>query len=273
MQAKSITNFEMDSSFRPYSGGMSDREPSMATIILLQQTQATKSTQQNSGLYDSFYNSVTNTSVDLTAVPSSDSSKLTDIVGGGDGSLSVPILDMGFGSTKYYGVFNNFSLQSVSEAREDLIKINMNFGGNWNAFFFGENPRVFQCSGVLLDSPEYPYYQEFITAYDKYLSGRKCIINKMKLIMSYDGRIVSGYILKMMNDLSSEQYRMKQFSFTLLVDTESWFRTNIRPDGTMGLNYLYNDDRYDNLSKSNEIKSVGIDGNTGFSTPTIDPVV
>lgn len=235
----SMMNLENKNEFRPYHAGMSDREPSMATIVLIQQRTGTDTTKQNT-LYDSFV-----TSVNKDGAGSGSAVTPLGSISTGTDTDTTPLLpQMGLGTEPYYGVFNNFGVTNVSEAREELVRIAMNFGGNWNAFFFGENPRVFTFQGLLLDSPEYPFYQEFVSAYDKYLSGRKCVINKMKMVLSYDGRIITGYILKLVNELTADQYMMKQFSFTVLVESEAWFRMNPKPDGTMGLNHMSNSNRY-----------------------------
>jgi hypothetical protein len=66
----------------------------------------------------------------------------------------------------------------------------------------------------------------------------------MKMVLSYDGRVITGYILKLVNELTADQYMMKQFSFTVLVESEAWFRMNPKPDGKMGLNHMSNTNRY-----------------------------
>lgn len=241
-----MTNLENRNEFRPYQAGMSNREPSMASIILLSKPKSTAGDNRGHGLYDSFRQSV---SGDANSLSDRDDTALIDNMSWLEGYTTVPSLDFKQYMTqsnpgRYYGVFNNFSLTGVSEAREELVRINMNFGGNWNAFFFGENPRVFTCQGILLDSPEYPYYQEFVSAYDMYLSGRKSIANGMEIVLTYDGRIISGYLLKLVNDLNSEQYNMKSFVFSILVKSDNWFRFNANTSGDLALNYLDNTERY-----------------------------
>lgn len=239
---KSFTNIEGDSNFRPYSAGMSNREVSMASIILLQNAKSTVSKKtENNWAYQGFRSAIGDGQTNMDTLDRN--------IEWLSQNSSVPNLDFGkYMSQKtkgtYYGVFNNFAVTSVSEAREELVRINLNFGGNWNAFFFGENPRVFTVQGLLLDSPEYPYYQEFLAAYDTYLSGRKAIANKMEVVMTYDGRIISGYLLKLVNENNAEQYNLKSFSFTILVKHDNWFRYNYDAAGVLGLNNMDNTNRY-----------------------------
>jgi len=134
----------------------------------------------------------------------------------------------------YYGVFNNFSLLSVSESSDQIVKIHQNFAGNWSAFFLGRKPQVFTFSGFFIDSREYPYYQEFMVAYEKYLAGRKCVEKKMRMKILYDGKIIDGYILNIMTSITADTIMMKQFSFSVLVTSSPrWVRFNILKDDTV----------------------------------------
>jgi len=135
------------------------------------------------------------------------------------------ILEMD-GSRPYYGIFNNFSLTDVQESNDQIVKLHVNFGADWNAFFFGDSPRVYQFSGVFIDSKEYPYYQEFSVAYDKYLKGRRAIEKKMTTIMSYDGKLVDVYILNLSVKHSGADQLIKPFQFTALIKSTSWLRSN-----------------------------------------------
>jgi hypothetical protein len=158
----------------------------------------------------------------------------------------------------YFGVFNNFCLINAVEQRDEIVKVNQNFGGGWNAFFFGERARVYSFSGMFLDSKDYPYYQEFMTAYERYLSGRKCIENGFTLTMSYDGKIIKGHILKISTGTTAEAVLRKTFEFNVLVESDAWYRSNIRDNGFEGVNSLSNRRRYEQLAIAKEQKNTGI---------------
>lgn len=143
-----------------------------------------------------------------------------------DGQITNESLD---GKNEYYGVFNNFSLLNVQESHEQIVKLHVNFSADWNAFFFGEKPRVYQFSGIFLDSKDYPYYQEFMTAYDKYLAGRKSIERKMQTKFIYDGKIVDGYMLNISTSQTAADQLIKTFQFTVLVKGLYWARVNKVP--------------------------------------------
>lgn len=159
---------------------------------------------------------------------------------------------------KYYGLFNNFSLLSVSESSDQIVKIHQNFSGNWSAFFLGKKPQVFTFSGFFVDSREYPYYQEFMMAYEQYLAGRKCVERKMRMKIMYDGKIVDGYILNIMTSITADTIMMKQFSFSVLVTSPPrWVRFNIVNNGRGSLyNDISNRDRVLQSGMSNLIDEV-----------------
>lgn len=130
-------------------------------------------------------------------------------------------------SRPYYGVFNNFSLIKVTEQFGEIIKVQQNFTEGWNAFFFGEKPIIFSFNGIFLDSKDYPYYQEFMIAYGKYLAGRKCVENKMQMKIIFDGKIVDGYMISIMTSSDAQNELIKSFEFSVLVRNVKWVRMNL----------------------------------------------
>lgn len=165
----------------------------------------------------------------------------------------------------YYGVFNNFSLTRVRESKDQIVKVHQHFGGEWNAFFFGAKPEVYTFEGFFIDSEDYPYYQEFMIAYDRYLAGRKCVENKMQMKIVYDGRIVDGFMLNITVANAADTPYMKQFSFTALVRSSHWLRTNLIPlinstgsshGQERGFNVMSNVARIRNLNRENALSSL-----------------
>ena len=126
----------------------------------------------------------------------------------------------------YYGIFNNFSVLSMAEMHDQISKVHMNFGAKWNVFLFGNTPNMYRVSGVFLDTKEYPYYQEFMTAYEDYLSGRKCVENGMQLKFIIAGQIIDGFLLNVSVNHNASTAMLKEFQFTILVKGSSWIRTN-----------------------------------------------
>jgi hypothetical protein len=125
------------------------------------------------------------------------------------------------------GVFRNFSLIGVNEANVEAVKISLNFGMGWNAYFFGEQPKVYSFSGVFLDTKNYPYYEEFMTYYRTHLSGSNVARKGYRFYIVYDSKILTGYMLGINVNSDSANYQNKTFNFQVLVDTENFFRTGL----------------------------------------------
>ncbi len=157
---------------------------------------------------------------------------------------NIPVLN-GDINGEYLGIFNNFSLLQVMEAKDQIVKLHQNFGNSWNLFFFGDTPNVYTFRGIFLDTWDYPYYQEFMTMYEKYLSGRKCVENGFKMKISYDGKIIGGYLMNIQTVLSGDTPHSKTFSFTVIITDENFMRDNAvvknyRFTGESGFNRMNN---------------------------------
>lgn len=209
-----------DNRIRPYTVGLIQRKETLASIILFT---SDETTSKGPGEVDKDY------LADFSSRIQSLISEASLI-----GSIGVPELPNGKipkirldGEHDYYGVFNNFSLMKVTEGHEQIVKVHQHFGGTWNAFFFGEKPRVYQFEGMFLDSEDYPYYQEFMVAYEEYLAGRKCIENKMQMKIMYDGRLIDGFMLNITTSHTAQTALTKAFSFTVLVRGDRWVRNNM----------------------------------------------
>lgn len=211
-----------DNNIRPYSSGLTSHETTIATILLYNEEAGNAQKNEDPKTKD-FLNSLNEKVKKLEPGNYSLSSGESDPPSGTVASI---LLD---GRNTYYGVFNNFSLLSVAESSDEILKVNINFGSHWNAFFFGQQPKVYRFTGFFLDSREYPYYQEFMVAYDNYLSGRKLIENKMMTKFVYDGRIVDGYMINLSVNSNAESPFIKQFQFSVLVRRTYWVRENIFP--------------------------------------------
>jgi hypothetical protein len=213
----------VSSAIRPYNSAIGDQgEYGVATITLL------KSGNSGTSLADTDIAKKYATNLDQGVETLKSEEDTGPGNTGAEGAFSIgeiPRTDL-TEDYEYYGVFNNFSLFQVNELRDQIVKIHNNFGGAWSAFFFGEKPRIYSFAGFFLDSPLYPYYQEFTVAYEKWLAGRKCIQNQMMMKLAYDGKIVDGYLLNVETVTKSENQYHKAFNFTVLVSGERFFRYN-----------------------------------------------
>lgn len=233
-----------DNSLRPFTAGIKAKEESIATIILLTYDKPSDNADETVDEISVNYLSGLREVVGIQEI---------DGVIKSDATIAKFKLD---GRNDYYGVFNNFSLMSVNESKAEMVKVHNNFGGSWNAFFFGHKPDIYSFNGIFLDTEDYPFYQEFSVAYDRYIRGRKSVENALQMLISYDGKIIEGYLLNLNVDSNAANPHTKTFSFTALVKEENWYRNNIlfnqlNPDkpASRDLNVLANANRFTRFRK------------------------
>lgn len=198
-----------DNVYRPFYTAPIEHDPMTSTIILVQ---ANAPESSNADVQDYMFNF-------NTFLSSIDRTGESVVVNG-----SIPVLPKV--GNNFYGIFKNFSIINFNESRAELSKVNLNFGLKWNAYFFGAQPRMYSYSGAFLDAKNYPYYEQFMRAYDNYLAGGKCVENGFKMYMAYDNKIITGWMLGINIVGSSDQRFTKQFSFQILVDSENFYRWN-----------------------------------------------
>lgn len=204
---------ENNNNIRPRNAGVNEKDATTATIVLVSpNTSTTKAVDKSVNFFSQLKQFVPAPGMDsqATALPSSGSIPRLTAVG-----------------SNYYGIFKNFSIVSFAESKSEIAKINLNFSSTWNAYFFGSNPKVYSYSGIFLDTKDYPYYEEFSRAYDNYLAGGKCASLGYIMYMSYDTKIIVGYMLGIDTHAQGDDPNMKSFSFRLLVRDENFYRTHI----------------------------------------------
>jgi hypothetical protein len=103
---------------------------------------------------------------------------------------------------------------------------------------------------------EYPYYQEFLVAYEKYLSGRKCVENAMQTKLMISGQIIDGFLLNVSVTHNATTPTLKEFTFTMLVKGVSWVRINRTHSGEAYLR-TPNKEVFNGLSNLNRIGYTG----------------
>ena len=259
-----------DNSIRPWTNGYMEHNDPLATILLFTDAGAAASLENNKINYlNNLSNSVkklTTESVSnpqiTTGIPDTygniDFSGTPDQTAGG----KIPVLKLD-NRNYYYGVFNNFCLTGFTEMHDQIVKVHMNFSASWNAFFFGNSPNVYQFRGYFIDASDYPYYQEFMVAYDKYLSGRKAIENRLQTKLVVAGQIMDGYLLSVSVSHNANTTALKEFTFSMLVKGSSWIRTNIVKNfyyesGTTQFNGLSNSARLSQQFLNGLIDKLGI---------------
>jgi hypothetical protein len=122
------------------------------------------------------------------------------------------------GSTSGKGTgFIDFFLQQVTESFNEVAQVDKVLADNYVAFFFGQEPPIFQFSGTLLNSVQDDQRLGMALAYQHLIRGTQLARRGALLRVRYDSVIISGAIMNMTQTLNAENELVVPFSFSLLV--------------------------------------------------------
>lgn len=110
-----------------------------------------------------------------------------------------------------------FILTGVQETHNEKVEIVPLPGDNFASYFYGANPRQYAFSGILLNTEQDQWRDSFETLYERYLRGSVSSRDLSIVQVSYNGRIVSGWLLGMTQQLDSSNDHYASFSFNVLV--------------------------------------------------------
>ena len=111
---------------------------------------------------------------------------------------------------------HNFILQSVSLSRQERTQIMETFGSPY-IFFYGQTPQIIQVGGILLNTRDFNWKNEWLRNYEKYLRGSRCVEMRARVYMGFDDVLVSGYILSTSVQHRSESPNACPFNFQMLL--------------------------------------------------------
>lgn len=112
--------------------------------------------------------------------------------------------------------YTKFLLEGISEAHTERSQIVETFG-DFYVFFFGERPPIYTFSGTLLNTKYANWVQDFMFYYDKFIRGTKSVENNARIILTYGGRQIEGFILNVSTQTNAATDNGTQFSFQVLV--------------------------------------------------------
>lgn len=116
----------------------------------------------------------------------------------------------------YSNANHNFILRSVVEQRSEKAQIVETFGDHF-VFFYGQKPIVLQVSGVLFNTDDFNWKNEFLANYDRFLRGTRCVENKTRVFLGWDDVLAQGYLLNIGISMNDEMPNVVPFNFTFLL--------------------------------------------------------
>ena len=110
-----------------------------------------------------------------------------------------------------------FILTGVDESHSEKVELISLPGDSFASYFYGAQPRQYGFSGILLNTDQDRWRDAFEELYEKYLRGTVATRRKNIVQISYDNRVVSGWLTNLTQRVSSESDLYASFTFSMLV--------------------------------------------------------
>ena len=118
-----------------------------------------------------------------------------------------------------------FLLQGVQEVDEEKYSIFQSLNGDTLVQFFGRRPTTLNLSGILYDTKNQQWYNDFKYWYDNYLRGSAALKNDSRIVLVYTDQIIEGFILSMSMQKQSTMNVSVTVNFTMLVVSHTQLAT------------------------------------------------
>jgi hypothetical protein len=118
-------------------------------------------------------------------------------------------------STHYY----NFMITTVQDQRTEKSQIVETFGEDY-VYFFGERPRFLNVQGVLLNTADFNWKNEFWANYERLLRGTRLVELNARMYFYFDDVIVEGFMMGAAQSYSSDNPHMLPLTFQMFVTND-----------------------------------------------------
>jgi len=117
----------------------------------------------------------------------------------------------------YSGGYIDFLLQQAQENFTEKFEAVDVLSDNYVSYFYGQQPPIFQYSGILLNSKQDDWRLAFMDLYHEFLRGTKMARRQMVVVLSYDDVFVTGVLVAMNQALNADLELAVPFTFQMLV--------------------------------------------------------
>lgn len=124
-----------------------------------------------------------------------------------------PEAEGGIGKGRCYA---NFLIQRLTEQRAEKQQIIETFGEDY-VYFFGERPRFLDVQGVLVNTADFQWKNEFWTNYEQFLRGTRLVEQNARLYLYIGDTVIEGYIVNAGTNDDASQPNMCPFQFQLFI--------------------------------------------------------
>jgi hypothetical protein len=111
----------------------------------------------------------------------------------------------------------NFLLQSITETRSEKVQYVTTFGSTY-AFFFGEQPRIINCSAVLLNTPDFNWEKEWWVNYGRVLRGTSLTSSNSFARLTFEGQTIVGYLTNCTTIKNAQDPHLVNLNFSMFVE-------------------------------------------------------
>ena len=112
--------------------------------------------------------------------------------------------------------YSRFFLQAVTETQTEKYQVVETFTASY-AFFYGKRPSMYNFRGMLLNDANHRWASDFLFYYENYFRGTRSAELNAEAVIVYDERQVSGFILDLSLQQTSDIDRGVSFSMNMLV--------------------------------------------------------
>jgi hypothetical protein len=113
----------------------------------------------------------------------------------------------------------DFFLTDIREEDAEKFQIVETFGSNY-IFFFGRKPLIYVANGILYNSENYQWKNNFKDSYNRLLRGTQLVKARSRVIFMYEDVVREGYILNFSHQLQAQNPHAVPFSFSMFVTRE-----------------------------------------------------
>lgn len=112
--------------------------------------------------------------------------------------------------------YSRFFLQNVTEQDQEKMQVVETFTAFY-VFFYGRRPRVYNYTGLLMNDPNHKWTNDLSFFYENFFRGTKAVEINAQAVISYDGKLVSGFLINLAMQRDAMSPKGVPFSFQVIV--------------------------------------------------------
>jgi hypothetical protein len=110
----------------------------------------------------------------------------------------------------------NFLMQNISQTYTENMQMIQTFGKTY-FFFFGHRPTTLSVQGILPNTQDFNWRNDFLANYLTHLRGTKAALKDREVTLAYDDLFLSGYIINLNITETAEWRDLANFAFDMIV--------------------------------------------------------